>query len=91
MTARWLSFREHFPVRATEGVHRTHQNRPSRQDQRPWHHYSNLRQNGKVQQEWLYTPFLVPIAPRADAETSPDKAVQQYSEDPHALTTKFSV
>ena len=79
---RWLDFRAAFPVRA-DRARRTDQQKPTKADQKAWCHYRTLRpSNGRVQQEWLLTPFLVPIAEKADVEGQPQEALKQYSDDP---------
>ena len=82
LMGRWMLFRAEFPVRA-DGARRTDQQKPTKADQKAWCHYRTLRpSNGRVQQEWLLTPFLVPIAEKADVEGQPQEALKQYSDDP---------
>ena len=79
---RWVVFRAEFPVRA-DWARRTDQKKPTKADQKAWCHYRTLcPSNGRVQQEWLLTPFLVPIAEKADVEGPPQEALKQYSDDP---------
>ena len=55
----WLGWRKRFAVRA-QSLTRTLKPRPgSKMDQLPWHTYRSLKQNGTMDQEWLYAPFLV--------------------------------
>ena len=55
-------WRVEHPVRAPASggtLRRTGAKKPTKPEQKPWHVYTNYRDNGGVQQEWFMTPFLV--------------------------------
>ena len=82
LASRWIKWRAGSPVRGSGGVRITKRNRPSKEEQRLWHLYTNLNQEGRTHLEWWMPPFLVPIADVAQ-KGMPEKAVlQQFSVAP---------
>ena len=61
----WLEFRKYFPVRAPQPLAHTGHDRPTKDQQQPWHRYRSLDRESRLQtQEWLFVPFLVPVPTR---------------------------
>ena len=59
-TARkWREFRARYPCRAPGRIRQTHESRPAKNQQQEWTTYQNFKV-GKLVQEWLFTPFLIP-------------------------------
>ena len=87
LASRWIKWRAEFPVRGSGGVRITNRNRPSKEEQRLWHLYTNLNQEGRTHQEWWMPPFLVPIAEVAAVQgetpgTTEKAVLLQFSDDP---------
>ena len=87
LASRWVKWRAEFPVRGSGGVRITNRNRPSKEEQRLWHLYTNLNQEGRTHQEWWMPPFLVPIAEVAAVQwetpgTTEKAVLLQFSDDP---------
>ena len=87
LASRWIKWRAEFPVCGSGGVRITKRNRPSKGEQRLWHLYTNLNQEGRTHQEWWMPPFLVPIAEVAAVQgetpgTTEKAVLLQFSDDP---------
>ena len=61
MASRWARFRDTYAVRASGWIVRTGHPRPHKPSQRAWASYLKLSHKCDLCQQWLFTPFLVPI------------------------------
>ena len=71
--ASWVQWRRSFPIRASGGIRWPRCRRPNKSEQVPWHVYE-ARTAGKVDQQWVLAPFLVPARGSSCLEGAPEEA-----------------